>query len=111
MNDSPRTVRTAVASRPPVGMADVEAIAPRNGAASKKVPFYKREFNFGKAVKAADLMNFSRQTASFLRAGIPIVDALGILTEDNANKAMATVIESLRTSLQQGVGLAASMAR
>lgn len=111
MNDSSHQARTAVAQRPPVGFADIEAQT-RNGAgAKKKVPFYKREFNVGKAVKAADLMNFARQTASFLRAGIPIVDALGILTEDNSNKAMASVIESLRTSLQQGVGLAASMAR
>src|SRR5688572_17226599 len=112
MNDSPRPMRTAVASRPPVGLSDVEPQAARNGAATKKkVPFYKREFNIGKAVKSEDLMNFSRQIASFLRAGIPIVDALAILSEDNKSKAMVAVVEDLRMSLQQGSGLAVSMAR
>jgi type IV pilus assembly protein PilC len=111
MNDTPRPGRTAVAQRPPVGFSDIEAQT-RNGSGAKaKVPWYKREFNIGKAVKAEDLMNFSRQTASFLRAGIPIVDALGILAEGNKNKAMTEVVESLRASLQQGLGLSASMAK
>src|SRR4051812_14426279 len=111
MTDSPLPhARTAVAPRPPANQFDA---ASQNGAAPKnaKVPFYKREFNFGSGVKSEDLMNFSRQIASFLRAGIPIVDALAILTEDNKNKAMVAVIESLRSSLQQGSGLAVSMAR
>ena len=43
--------------------------------------------------------NFSRQVASFLRAGIPIVDALAILAEDNKNKAMVKVVEELRALL------------
>ena len=30
-----------------------------------------------KKIKRTDLMNFSRQLAAFLRAGIPILDALG----------------------------------
>src|SRR3954470_22007785 len=107
MNDSPFPSRTAVAPPPSAGFAVMDPPATRNGSASKKAktPFYKKEFNFGSGVKAEDLMNFSRQTASFLRAGIPIVDALAILAEDNSNKAMVKVIEDLRSSLQQGSGL------
>ena len=39
-----------------------------------------------KKLKPADLMVFSRQFAAFLRAGIPILDALDMLMEDASNK-------------------------
>ena len=91
--------------------AEMEPPASRNGSGPKQTPWYKKEFSIGKAVKAEDLMNFSRQTASFLRAGIPLVDALAILSEDNNNKAMVAIVEGIRVSLQQGSGLAVSMSR
>ena len=111
MNDTPRSGRTAVAQRPPVGFSDIEAAA-RNGAAKKnKTPWYKREFNIGKAVKAEDLMNFSRQAASFLRAGIPILDSLAVIAEDNGNAKFVEVLDDLRRSLRSGTGLGRAMAR
>ena len=76
---------------------------------SDKIPFYKKEFHIGKAVKGEELMNFSRQTASFLRAGIPVLDALAVLVEDNDNKAMVRVLSDIRTTLQQGGGLGDSI--
>lgn len=76
---------------------------------SDKIPFYKKEFHIGKAVKGEELMNFSRQTASFLRAGIPVIDALAVLSEDNDNKEMVRVLSDIRTNLQQGGGLGDSL--
>jgi type IV pilus assembly protein PilC len=69
---------------------------------TKKKPWYKAEFYVGRAVKGEELMNFSRQAASFLRAGIPILDALSIVGEENASKKMQEVISEVQLRLRAG---------
>src|SRR5919108_347324 len=53
-----------------------------------------------KKIKPADLMVFSRQMASFLRAGIPILDALEMLTEDASNKILHQVLIEVADALR-----------
>ena len=55
-------------------------------------PWYKRDFYVGQAVKIEEVMNFSRQLSSFLRAGVPILDSLGVVGEENASKKMREVL-------------------
>ena len=45
-----------------------------------------------KKLKPADLMVFSRQMAAFLRAGIPILDSLEMLTSDASNKRLQQML-------------------
>jgi type IV pilus assembly protein PilC len=78
---------------------------------AKKVPWYKREYHIGRAVKPEEVMNFSRQAASFLRAGIPILDSLAVIAEDNGNAKFVEVLDDLRRSLRSGTGLGRAMAR
>jgi type IV pilus assembly protein PilC len=65
-------------------------------------PWYKREFYVGRAVKADELMNFSRQMASFLRAGVPILDSLGVVAEENASKKLQEVVTDIQRRLRSG---------
>jgi len=65
-------------------------------------PWYKREFYVGRAVKPEELMNFSRQLSSFLRAGVPILDSLGVVAEENASKKMQEVIVDVQRRLRAG---------
>src|SRR6476646_1849757 len=65
-------------------------------------PWYKREFYVGKAVKTEEVMNFSRQLSSFLRAGVPILDSLGIVSEENASKKMQEVVADMQRRLRAG---------
>ena len=58
----------------------------------------------------ADVLLFSRQLHSLLKAGIPITRALGGL-QDSAGAAMAQVIRQTRESLESGNALSLSMAR
>ena len=46
-----------------------------------KTPWYKSEFFITRPVKLEEIMNFSRQVSSFLRAGIPILDSLAVLLQ------------------------------
>ncbi len=73
------------------------------------LPWYKKEFHLGKAVKPEELMNFSRQCSSFLRAGIPVLDALAVLSEENSNKAMVEVLATIGRDLRSGMSLGAAI--
>jgi type IV pilus assembly protein PilC len=67
-----------------------------------KKPWYKSEFYVGRAVKLEELMNFSRQTSAFLRAGVPILDALAVVGEENASKKMQEVLAEVQRRLRAG---------
>ena len=64
----------------------------------------------GPKLAPADILLFSRQLHSLLKAGIPITRALGGL-QDSAAPAMAGVIRQTRESLESGNALSLSMAR
>lgn len=63
-----------------------------------------------KKLKPADLMNFSRQFAAFLRAGIPILDALDALREDSTNDQLKHVLQDIADALRGGSTLSDAMA-
>ena len=65
-------------------------------------PWYKREFYIGRAVKPEEVMNFSLQLASFLRAGVPILDSLAVAAEENASKKMQEVLGDMQRRLRAG---------
>jgi type IV pilus assembly protein PilC len=63
-----------------------------------------------KKIKGQDLMNFSRQLAAFLRAGIPILDALTTLTEGTGNALLRSVLFDIADALRSGSPLSEAMA-
>jgi type IV pilus assembly protein PilC len=67
-----------------------------------KKPWYKAEFFVTRPVKLEEIMNLSRQLASFLRAGIPILDSLSVVGEENASKKMQEVIADVQRRLRSG---------
>src|SRR5262245_43272220 len=77
---------------------------------TQKKPWYKSEFYVGRAVKGEELMNFSRQAASFLRAGVPILDALAVVGEENASKKMQEVLAEVQVRLRAGSSFADAIA-
>ncbi len=68
--------------------------------------------NFGRReVTLLDLMLFSRQMYTLLKAGVPILKALAGLQESAINPTLIEVIKDLRQSLDSGRELSASMRR
>jgi type IV pilus assembly protein PilC len=63
-----------------------------------------------KKLKPQDLMVFSRQMASFLRAGIPILDSLDMLSADASNKRMQQMLIEVSDALRAGSTFADAMA-
>jgi type IV pilus assembly protein PilC len=61
-------------------------------------------------VNRKHLMHFSRQLAVFIAAGIPIMDALEIITEETADKLFKKALNGVISSLQAGENFAAAAA-
>lgn len=64
-----------------------------------------------KRVSPADLMNFCRQAAAFLRAGIPVLEALTVLADETKNKLLRTILEEAADALRAGAPFASALAR
>src|SRR3954462_6791277 len=90
---------TTLTPPPPPAPAPQPNIA-ADGSIAK--PWYKRDFYVGRAVKLEEGMNFSRQLSSFLRAGVPILDSLGVVAEENASKKMQEVVTDIQRKLRAG---------
>jgi type IV pilus assembly protein PilC len=55
-----------------------------------------------KKVPRADVMNFTRQLAVFMKAGIPIMEALEVIVEETQNKLLRAIVRELIDSLRAG---------
>lgn len=62
-----------------------------------------------KKLKLDDLVFFSRQMHTLLRAGVPILDAMQSLSRSNQEAALSDVIQALIQSLNTGTGLSGAM--
>jgi type IV pilus assembly protein PilC len=63
-----------------------------------------------KKVPRKDLMHFSRQMSVFIKAGIPILDALEIITSETTNKPFLKSLTGVIEALQAGDTFAAAAA-
>ena len=63
------------------------------------------------SVKTQDLVLFTRTFVTMLEAGLPIVQALDILREQQTNKAFQNALAAIKDSVEQGATLADSMRR
>jgi type IV pilus assembly protein PilC len=62
-----------------------------------------------KGIKLADLVVFSRQLATMINAGLPIVRALYILSEQTENPKLVDVVVAVRKDVEAGLSLSESL--
>jgi type IV pilus assembly protein PilC len=62
-------------------------------------------------VKLKDLAVFSRQFATMVNSGLPILRALSILSDQTANKELQKVLVQVRLDVEQGASLSGAMER
>jgi MSHA biogenesis protein MshG len=91
-----------------IGVTPVE-ITPAGGVqVAVEVPEWWRRLT-APPITEVDVMLFSRQMHALLKAGVPIMRALGGLQQSSQNRSLAEVIADLRTSLDAGRELSAAM--
>ena len=64
-----------------------------------------------KKVKSKDLSIFTRQFSVMIDAGLPLVQCLDILAQQQANKYFQQILTQVRTDVEEGSTLAAAMSR
>ena len=62
-------------------------------------------FGGKKKPKAEDILIFSKQFATMVKAGLPILEVLGMLRDQLENPGIKEIIEDIRKSLEGGVTL------
>ena len=71
-----------------------------------------RELSFRPGhVKPKALAIFSRQFATMVNSGLPILRALAILSQQTESKALAKVVTDIRLDVERGASLSAAMAK
>lgn len=73
-----------------------------------------KEVNFGQLfarVKKTEIAAFTRQLATLLRAGIPLAEALGALFEQVENVTFKSVMDEVKSNVNEGSSLADALAK
>ncbi|HNQ51449.1 MAG TPA: type II secretion system F family protein [Candidatus Omnitrophota bacterium] len=65
----------------------------------------------GQKIKLDDLVVFSRQLATMIDAGIPLVQALSILSEQVENKGLKAVVLTVRQDIEAGMSFCDALAK
>ncbi len=68
----------------------------------KKKPIDLANIQFGTGIVPKDLQIFTRQLATMIDAGLPLVQCLEILSTQTDNKGLAKVLTSVKNSVEQG---------
>jgi type IV pilus assembly protein PilC len=94
---------------------DVNARLRRDNIAVTRVKKKAREINldlkFGTGVKPRDIVVFTRQLATMIDAGQPIVQCLDILAQQTENKHFGKVLQGVKTDVESGAHLSEALAK
>jgi general secretion pathway protein F len=76
------------------------------GASLRSVRRGSQAIRFGARVKLGDLANATRQLATLLSSGLPLMEALSVLVEQEENEGLKAAMSSVRDSVREGASLA-----
>ena len=88
------------------GENQVQASLRRQGVLTTKVK--KRRTRSGKAIKPKDIAIFTRQLATMMKAGVPLLQAFDIVGRANANANVTRLLNDIRTDVETGSSLSAA---
>ena len=77
----------------------------------KKAGILDKEITIGGGVKTRDLSVLCRQFTSILNAGVTVVDALRMLSDQTENKLLKKTLSQTKTYVEQGETLAGAMSK
>jgi type IV pilus assembly protein PilC len=85
------------------GDAMVTATLRRQGVLVKKVK--KQSFRGGRSITEKDVTLFTRQLATMMKAGVPLLQAFDIVGKGHDNAAVARLLNDVRTDIETGSSL------
>jgi type IV pilus assembly protein PilC len=88
------------------GENQVQAALRRQGVTPTKVK--KRKMRSGAKIKPKDIAIFTRQLATMMKAGVPLLQAFDIVGRGNANPSVAKLLNDVHTDVETGTSLSAA---
>ena len=88
------------------GENQVKASLRRQGVLPTKIK--KRRMSSGKSIKPKDIAIFTRQLATMMKAGVPLLQAFDIVGRGNANASVTKLLNDVRTDVETGTSLSAA---
>jgi type IV pilus assembly protein PilC len=88
------------------GEDQVMASLRRQGVNPTKIK--KRRMRSGAKIKPKDIAIFTRQLATMMKAGVPLLQAFDIVGRGNANPSVAKLLNDVRTDVETGTSLSAA---
>ena len=88
------------------GENQVQAALRRQGVFPTKIK--KRRMRSGKRIRPKDLAIFTRQLATMMKAGVPLLQAFDIVGRGNANASVTKLLNEIRTDVETGTSLSAA---
>lgn len=88
------------------GENQVTAALRRQGIVASKVK--KRRASGGKRIKPKDIAIFTRQLATMMKAGVPLLQAFDIVGRGNPNPSVTKLLNDIRSDVETGTSLSAS---
>jgi general secretion pathway protein F len=78
----------------------------REGASLRTARRGTTSLTFARRVKLTDLANATRQLATLLSSGLPLMDGLSVLVEQEENAGLKAALSTVRDSVREGASLA-----
>jgi type IV pilus assembly protein PilC len=88
------------------GEAAVSASLRRQGILVTKIK--KRRTSGGKSIKAKDIAVFTRQLATMMRAGVPLLQSFDIVARGGTNPRLTRLLLDIRSDVETGTSLSAA---
>ena len=88
------------------GENQVKVSLRRQGVLATKIK--KRRMRSGKSIKPRDIAIFTRQLATMMKAGVPLLQAFDIVGRGNPNASVTKLLNDVRTDVETGTSLSAA---
>ncbi|MFD0667726.1 type II secretion system F family protein [Ramlibacter sp. MAHUQ-53] len=88
------------------GENQVQASLRRQGVTPVKIR--KRRLGRGQRIKPRDIAIFTRQLATMMKAGVPLLQAFDIVGRGNTNTSVSRLLAEIRTDVETGTSLSAA---
>ncbi len=86
-----------------MGENQVQSALRRQGVTPIKIK--KRRMGAGKSIKPKDMAIFTRQLATMMKAGVPLLQAFDIVGRGNPNPRVTKLLNDIRTDVETGTSL------
>jgi type IV pilus assembly protein PilC len=88
------------------GENQVKSALRRQGVTPTKIK--KRRMSSGKSIKPKDMAIFTRQLATMMKAGVPLLQAFDIVGRGNPNPSVTKLLSDIRSDVETGTSLSSA---